>query len=68
MSQHVPLLIGGEFVQSETSQWLPVTNPATQEVLAQVPCATADEVDRAVAVAKEAFESWKERPVGDRAV
>ena len=37
-----------------------MTNPATQEVIAQVPCATAAEVDRAVATAKAAFETWKE--------
>ncbi|MET4160636.1 malonate-semialdehyde dehydrogenase (acetylating)/methylmalonate-semialdehyde dehydrogenase [Marinobacterium sp. MBR-111] len=67
MTQHVPLLIGGEFVQSETSQWLPVTNPATQEVLAQVPCATPEEVERAIEAAKTAFEAWKETSVGDRA-
>ena len=47
----VPLLINGEFVQSRTSQWRDVVNPATQEVLARVPFATADEVDAAVAAA-----------------
>jgi malonate-semialdehyde dehydrogenase (acetylating)/methylmalonate-semialdehyde dehydrogenase len=67
MTQPVPLLINGELVQSESQTLIPVTNPATQEVIAQVPCATAAEVDRAVAAAQEAFESWKEKSVGDRA-
>ena len=46
---------------------IPVTNPATQEILARVPFATAAEVERAVSAAKSAFESWKETPVGERA-
>ncbi len=67
MTQQVPLLINGELVQSRSENWIPVTNPATQDVIAQVPCATADEVDQAVEAAKAAFESWKETPVGERA-
>ncbi len=67
MTQQVPLLINGEFVQSESENWIPVTNPATQEVIAQVPCATAAEVERAIASAKVAFETWKETAIGDRA-
>ncbi|MBV1788182.1 CoA-acylating methylmalonate-semialdehyde dehydrogenase [Marinobacterium sp. D7] len=67
MTQQVPLLINGELVQSASSKLIPVTNPATQEVIAQLPCATSEEVDRAVAAAKAAFETWKDTPVGDRA-
>jgi len=67
MTHQVPLLINGKMVQSQTSQWIPVTNPATQEVIAQVPCATPEEVDQAVASAKAAFESWKDVPVSERA-
>lgn len=67
MTQQVPLLINGELVQSESQTLIPVTNPATQEVIAQVPCATEAEVDRAVAAAQEAFETWKETSIGDRA-
>ena len=67
MTQPVPLLINGELVQSESQTLIPVTNPATQAVIAQVPCATEAEVDRAVAAAQTAFESWKETSVGDRA-
>ena len=35
----VKLLINGEFVESRTSEWRDVLNPATQEVLARVPFA-----------------------------
>lgn len=55
----IPLLIGGELVQSTTTEWRDVLNPATQEVVAQVPFATQEELDRAVANAKEAFKAWR---------
>jgi malonate-semialdehyde dehydrogenase (acetylating)/methylmalonate-semialdehyde dehydrogenase len=63
----VKLLIGGEFVESKTSQWRDIVNPATQEVLARVPFATAEEMNAAVASAKEAFKTWKKTPIGARA-
>ncbi|NMG04611.1 CoA-acylating methylmalonate-semialdehyde dehydrogenase [Azoarcus taiwanensis] len=63
----VKLLINGEFVESRTSEWRDVVNPATQEVLARVPMATAEELNAAVAAAKRAFESWKKTPIGARA-
>jgi malonate-semialdehyde dehydrogenase (acetylating)/methylmalonate-semialdehyde dehydrogenase len=67
MTQRVPLLINGQMVQSQTDAFIPVTDPATQNVIAEVPCATSAEVDAAIAAAQTAFESWKETPVGERA-
>ncbi|HTS65888.1 MAG TPA: CoA-acylating methylmalonate-semialdehyde dehydrogenase [Candidatus Acidoferrales bacterium] len=43
-----------------------VTNPATGRVVAEVPYATAEDVDRAVRAAHEAFLKWREVPVVDR--
>lgn len=63
----VKLLIGGQFVESRSSVWRDVINPATQQVLARVPMATADEVAAAVTAAREAFKSWKKTPIGARA-
>ncbi len=63
----VPLLIQGEFVESTTSQWRDVVNPATQEVLARVPFATPAEIDAAIASAKTAFKTWRKTPIGARA-
>ncbi|MCA8057412.1 MULTISPECIES: CoA-acylating methylmalonate-semialdehyde dehydrogenase [Burkholderia cepacia complex] len=62
----VKLLIGGEFVESETREWRDVVNPATQEVLARVPFATAREIDAAIESAHAAFASWKNTPIGVR--
>lgn len=63
----IPLLIDGQFVASQTDQWRDIVNPATQQVLAQVPFATSAEVDAAVASAKAAFKTWRKTPIGTRA-
>jgi len=55
----VPMLINGEFVESKASQFIPVHNPATNEVIAQVPCSTKEEMKAASNAAQEAFKSWK---------
>ncbi|MFY0663277.1 MAG: CoA-acylating methylmalonate-semialdehyde dehydrogenase [Natronospirillum sp.] len=67
MAREIPLFIDGEFVKSQSTQHIPVTNPATQNVLCTVPCATPEEMERAIASAKTAFKTWKEVPVSERA-
>lgn len=62
----VHLFIDGKPVMSKTTEWRDVVNPATQEVLARVPFATADEVDAAVASAVKAFATWRKTPIGVR--
>jgi len=63
----VPLFIEGQWIASETTQWIPVTDPATQKILTQVPCATAQEMTRAIDSAVSTFETWKDVPVPVRA-
>ncbi len=63
----VSLLIDGKLVESSSTVWRDVINPATQEVLARVPFATKEEVDLAVASGKRAFETWRKTPIGVRA-
>ncbi|MFD5713799.1 aldehyde dehydrogenase family protein [Streptomyces pharetrae] len=46
---------------------LEVLNPATEEVVATVPAATAEDVDRAVVRAARAQSAWAALPPGDRA-
>ncbi|MCW5231391.1 CoA-acylating methylmalonate-semialdehyde dehydrogenase [Verminephrobacter eiseniae] len=67
LAPSVKLLIGGQLLESESTEWREVVNPATQQVLARVPFATAREIDAAVAAAKEAFKTWKKTPIGTRA-
>jgi malonate-semialdehyde dehydrogenase (acetylating)/methylmalonate-semialdehyde dehydrogenase len=63
----VKLLINGEWRDSNSSDWRDIINPATQEVLARVPMCGTDEVDAAIASAAEAFKTWKNAPIGQRA-
>lgn len=63
----VKMLINGRFVDSATSRWEDIPNPATQEILATVPYSTADEIEAAVAAAREAFKTWKNTPIPTRA-
>ena len=65
--KNVPLYIAGEFVQSQTDQWIDVTDPATNEVIARAPCTTDAEMRRAIDNAGEVFKAWKETPVSERA-
>ena len=67
MTQPVSLFLGGEFCQSETNEWLDVTNPANNQIIAQLPCATGEEIERAIVSANQAFSVWKEVSVSERA-
>lgn len=63
----VKMLINGRFIDSVSSQWAEIPNPATQEVLANVPYSTSDEIEDAVAAARDAFTTWKDTPISTRA-
>src|SRR5437763_12278935 len=60
-------LVGGEWVDSVDSETMEVLNPATGETIAEVPRATAEDVDRAVQAAKQALPEWLETTPGERA-
>merc|ERR1712227_221936 len=59
-------VIGGKFLDSSTDKWVPVHNPATNEVVTQVPCTTNDEMNAAVASAAEAYKTWSKTSVMTR--
>jgi betaine-aldehyde dehydrogenase len=62
------LYINGEFVAPGTSATIDVIDPATTEVIAKAPDASAADVDRAVAAARAAFDTgpWKNTTAQDR--
>ncbi|MGI8827621.1 MAG: aldehyde dehydrogenase family protein [Chloroflexota bacterium] len=62
------LLIDGQRAPSTEGKTFPTYNPATGDVLAQVAEADAEDVDRAVRVARRAFDSgtWPETPASAR--
>ena len=58
------LLIDGKMIPGDLT--MPVLNPATEEVLAQCPRASKDQLDKAVAAAKAAFPAWAATPIEQR--
>lgn len=66
MAQKIKLFINGAFVDSKTTEFLPVENPATLETIAEVPLTTIAEIDEAIALAGEAFKTWKEVATPER--
>lgn len=61
------LFINGEFQNNGKHEMRNVINPATEEVVAQVPMATLEDVDRAVKAAKNAQRKWAKLPAIERA-
>ncbi|XP_063950657.1 methylmalonate-semialdehyde dehydrogenase [acylating], mitochondrial isoform X2 [Daucus carota subsp. sativus] len=59
----VPNFIGGKFVESQSLTSIDVINPATQEVVFQVPVTTNEEFKAAVFASKRAFLSWRDTPL-----
>jgi 1-pyrroline dehydrogenase len=60
-------LVGGEWVDADGGETMEVVNPATGETIAEVPAASAEDVDRAVQAAKKAWPEWRETTPGERA-
>ncbi|OKP95312.1 aldehyde dehydrogenase [Paenibacillus sp. P46E] len=60
------MYINGQFTESEGKEWMDVTNPATDEVISQVPKATRNDVVRAIHAADEAQTVWEETPAVER--
>lgn len=50
------ILVGGQWLASTSGDVLQVVNPATEDVVATTPSASREDVDRAVAAARQAFE------------
>ncbi|ADP34495.1 methylmalonate-semialdehyde dehydrogenase (CoA acylating) [Bacillus atrophaeus] len=59
--------INGEWVESKTDTYEDVVNPATKEVLCQVPISTKEDIDYAVEKASQAFKKWSKVAVPRRA-
>lgn len=59
--------INGEWVESQTTTYETVVNPATKEAMCDVPLSTREDLDHAATVAHKAFQTWKEVAVPRRA-
>ncbi len=60
--------IGGDFVDAADGRTAEVVNPANDQVIANVPASSQEDVDRAVNAAETAFESWKKTTPQDRSL
>ena len=67
MRAYEQLYINGQWVASNGTGTLSVTDSATEEVIATIPDGTAADVDAAVAAAKAAFPAWSALPKEERA-
>lgn len=67
MTQSYQLFIGGEWCEANTGERFDVVNPATEEVIATVPNATAADVTRAIDSAAAAQKQWASTTAGYRA-
>jgi aldehyde dehydrogenase (NAD+) len=61
------LYIGGETVEPRSGEWFTSISPASEEPLAEVAQAGAEDVDAAVGAARAGFEAWSELRPAERA-
>jgi acyl-CoA reductase-like NAD-dependent aldehyde dehydrogenase len=58
--------VGGKWVESTSTSTIPVVNPATEEVIAEVTRGSQQDADLAVAAAREAFPAWSTTSPAER--
>ena len=61
------MFIDGAWTDAASGESASVVNPATEEEIAQVPKGDASDVDRAVAAARRAFDTWSQTTPAERA-
>ena len=66
MTEKLKNYINGKWVESATTQYLDVNNPATNEVLARVPLSLPSELDEAARAAANAQVEWRRVPATQR--
>ncbi|HIW88816.1 MAG TPA: CoA-acylating methylmalonate-semialdehyde dehydrogenase [Candidatus Ligilactobacillus excrementipullorum] len=66
MTRTLKNYVNGQWVDSKTTKFEDVMNPATEEPLVRVPFSTPEETHEAIEIAQTAFESWSKVPVPKR--
>ncbi|XP_027201367.2 putative methylmalonate-semialdehyde/malonate-semialdehyde dehydrogenase [acylating], mitochondrial [Dermatophagoides pteronyssinus] len=66
LSSSIPktkLFIDGKFIDSKSKEWIDLHDPATNQVITQVPKSTLDEMNAAVNAARQAFKTWSQTSI-----
>jgi len=58
--------IGGDFIVPRSGNYIQNVNPATGEIICQIPDSSKEDVDLAVSAAQKAFSKWSVTPVEER--
>jgi aldehyde dehydrogenase (NAD+) len=66
MRDHSKIYIDGAWIPSDGTGTIEVINAATEKVMGSIPDGTASDVDKAVAAARRAFDTWAATPVEER--
>ena len=64
--EHGRLYIGGQWVEPSGPGTIEVVDASTEEVIGRIPEGTPQDVDRAVAAARAAFDGWAATPLHQR--
>ncbi|QRN38209.1 aldehyde dehydrogenase [Pectobacterium carotovorum] len=62
------MYINGEFVENRSGKWIDVVNPATEQVISQIPEGSVDDAKRAIEAAEAAQPGWEALPAVERGV
>ncbi len=60
--------IGGQYVPPRNGKYATLINPATGEAFAEMPLSDAEDIDAAVKVAQQAFQSWRRATPAERSL
>lgn len=60
------LYIDGQFVDASSGEFIDVENPATEEIIAKIPSASKEDIDKACNAAYEAFKTYSKTSLDER--
>ncbi len=66
MAKKLKFFVDGNWRDTESGEYMPVTNSSTGQVMAEAPRCTAGEVNAAVAAAAAAYPAWRDTPLSAR--
>src|SRR4051812_33514018 len=67
LDERYGLFVGGEWVEPRSGEWYATISPATEEPLAEVAQAGAEDVARAVEAARDSYQRWSRIAPSERA-